>query len=141
MYEIKHYRGVICNDTEEWWKFWRGIGLSFQNWIWQFVIQAHENLNINGLLLMFTLTKYRGVIFDRTEDLRKIWRKNDLCFQKWHKEFGKFSPGYLEISEWVLWWHTFIQNKKYMSLKFAGKLCVMAVRNGGKFEEELTCQF
>ena len=51
MYEIKHYRGVICNDTEEWWKFWRGIGLSFQNWIWQFVIQAHENLNINGLLL------------------------------------------------------------------------------------------
>ena len=91
--------------------------------------------------IMFALTKYRGVIFDRTEDLRKIWRKNDLCFQKWHKEFGKFSPGHLEISEWVLWWDTFIQNEKYMSLKFAGKLCVMAMRNGGKIEEELTCQF
>ena len=22
----------------------------------------------------------------------KVWRKTDLCFQKWHGEFGKFSP-------------------------------------------------
>ena len=28
-----------------------------------------------------------------------------------------------------------------MSLKFAGELCVMAVKNDAKFEEELTCQF
>ena len=26
------YRGVISNDTEEWWKIWREIDLSFQNW-------------------------------------------------------------------------------------------------------------
>ena len=28
-----------------------------------------------------------------------------------------------------------------MSLKFTGEFCVMAIRNGTKFEEELTSQF
>ena len=28
-----------------------------------------------------------------------------------------------------------------MSLKFAQKLCVMAMKNNAKFEEELTCHF
>ena len=27
-----------------------------------------------------------------------------------------------------------------MSLKFTGKLCVTTMKNGAKFEEELTCQ-
>ena len=32
----KIYRGVMTNDTEEWWKNWRGIILLFQNWgIWR----------------------------------------------------------------------------------------------------------
>ena len=33
----------------------------------------------------------RGVIFNDTQDSSKIWRKTDLCFLKWHREFGKFS--------------------------------------------------
>ena len=33
---------------------------------------------------------YRGVIFDGTEYLCKIGKKTDLCFQKWHEEFGMF---------------------------------------------------
>ena len=28
-----------------------------------------------------------------------------------------------------------------MSLQFTGKLCVMAMKNDAKFEEELNCQF
>ena len=28
-----------------------------------------------------------------------------------------------------------------MSLKFTGELCVMKIKNDGRFEEELTCQF
>ena len=28
-----------------------------------------------------------------------------------------------------------------MSLKFTEELCVMTMKNDGKFEEELTCQF
>ena len=35
----------------------------------------------------------------------------------------------------------FIQSRKCMSLKLAGELCVMAMKNDAKFEKELTRQF
>ena len=34
-----------------------------------------------------------------------------------------------------------MQGRKYMNLKFAEELCVMALKNDAKFEEELTCSF
>ena len=37
--------------------------------------------------IMFELKKYIRVMFDSTEDWCKIWRKTDVNFQKWHKEF------------------------------------------------------
>ena len=43
--------------------------------------------------------KYRGVIFHDTEEWCKIWRKLDLCFEKWQEKFGKFSPEYLKVSK------------------------------------------
>ena len=53
------------------------------------------------------LKKYRGVIFDGTKYWCKIWRKTDLCFQKWHEEFGKFLPEHFQKSKnldfyWIL---------------------------------------
>ena len=52
--------------------------------------QALKNLknliNFNGLILtkviMFDQRKYRGVMFDCTQDWYKIWRKTGLCFKK-----------------------------------------------------------
>ena len=41
--------------------------------------------------IMYDLKKYRRVVFDSTVDWCKMWRKTDLCFQKWHEEFGKLS--------------------------------------------------
>ena len=41
--------------------------------------------------IMFELRKYIGVMFDGTGNWCKIWRKIDLCFLKWHEEFGEFS--------------------------------------------------
>ena len=35
----------------------------------------------------------------------------------------------------------FIQDRKRMSLKFTGKLCVMRMKNDAKFEADSTCQF
>ena len=32
LFELKRYRGVIIHQTEEGYKIWRGIHLSFQNW-------------------------------------------------------------------------------------------------------------
>ena len=42
-------------------------------------------------MYMFAIRKYRGVIFHDPEERCKIWRKTDLCFQKWHEEFDKFT--------------------------------------------------
>ena len=91
--------------------------------------------------LMFDLKKYRGVIFHDTEGWCKIWRKTDLWFGKWHEKFGKFSPEHLKVSKLGLWWDPFVQSRKVMTLKFTEELCVMAIKNNAKFEEELTCHF
>ena len=91
--------------------------------------------------IMFEFKKYRGVIFDGTEDWCKIWRKTDLCFQKSYEQFGKFSPEHSKISKLGLWWDPFIQSRKCMSLKFTGELFVKRAKNNAKYEEELTCHF
>ena len=45
-------------------------------------------------------------------------KKTDLWFEKWHEEFGKFSPEHLKVSKLRLWWDSFVQSRKCMSLKF-----------------------
>ena len=90
---------------------------------------------------LFGLRKYRGVIFDCTQDWYKVWRQTDLCFQKWHEEFDKFSPKHSKVSKLGLSWHPFVPSWKCMSLKFAGALWVMTMKKDGKIEEELTCLF
>ena len=75
----------------------------------QILIQALKNLkklHLMGCLwpnYMFDPKKYRGVMFDGTEYWCKIWRKTDFCFQKWHNEFGKFSPKHLKVPNFGLW--------------------------------------
>ena len=88
MHELKTYRGVISNDTEKWWKIWRGIDLSFQNWhneFDKFWLENSEVLEIYTLMgcfrpkyIKFELKKYRGAIFHDTRVWCKIWRKTDL---------------------------------------------------------------
>ena len=151
MYELKTYRGVICHDNEEWCKIGKAIDLSFQNWqdFDEFWPEHSKISKICTLLMgclwpkyiMFDLKKYRGVMFGSTEYWCKIWRKTDFCFQKWHEEFEKFSPEHLKVSKLGLWWDSFVQSWKCMSLRFTGELCVMRMKNGPKIEEELTSQF
>ena len=89
---------------------------------------------------MFDLKKSSGVIFHDTTERCKIWRKTDFCFKKSQEEFEKFSPEHLKISKLELWWDSFAQSWKCMSLRFTGKLCVMRMKNGPKIEE-LISQF
>ena len=91
--------------------------------------------------IKFQLKKFRGIMSHDTEEWSKVWRKTDLWFQKWHKEFRKFSPGHLKLSKLELWWDSFIQSRKCMSLKFTEELCIMTMKNDANFEEELTCHF
>ena len=151
MYELKTYRGVICHDNEQWCKIGKGIDLSFQNWdehfdeFWMELSKISKICNLIGCLwpnyIIFDLKKYRGVMFGSTEYWRKSWRKTDFCFQKWHEEFTKFSPEHLKVSKLGLYWDSFVQSWKLMSLRFSGELCVMRMKNGAKNEEELTSQF
>ena len=127
---------------------WIGTYFSFLNW--------HEELNkfwpehskefvlIDSLwpkYIMFELQKYIGVIFHDTEELCKFWRKTDLWFDESHEKFGTFSPEHLKVSKLGLWWDPSVQSRKRMTLKFTQELCVMAMKNDAKFNEELTCNF
>ena len=100
MYELKIYRRVMCHDNEKSCKIGRGIDLSFQNWHEEFDEFWPEHSKVSKICtlmgsfwskyLIFGLKRYRGVTLDGTEDWCKIWRKTDLCFEKWHDKFGKF---------------------------------------------------
>ena len=49
MHELKIHLGVMCNDTEEWWKIWREIGLSFENWQEEFNEFWPEHLKVSKI--------------------------------------------------------------------------------------------
>ena len=124
----------MCNDTEEWKKLEEESTRCFkiEKEIWRILTPALKNIKDYPLMscfwpnyMVFEIKKYRGVMFDGTEDWCKIWRKADYCFQKWHEEFGKFSPEHSEVSK----------------LQFTEELCVMAMKNDAQLEKELTCQF
>ena len=130
MHELQTYRGVISNDTEKWWKIWRGIVLSFQNWHKEFHKFWLENSKLSKTYtlmgcfrpnyIMFELKKYSGAIFHDIRVWCKIWRKADLWFGKRHEEFGKFSPEYTKFSKLELSLDSFIKSRKCMSLKLKG---------------------
>ena len=60
MYELKIYRGVLCHDNEEWYKIWRGTGLSVQNWHEEFDKFWPEHSKISKIctLMGFFWTNY-----------------------------------------------------------------------------------
>ena len=64
--QIGLYRDVMCHDSEEWCKVWRGIDLSFQDWheeldeFWP----KHYRLPKWLKYLLLELKKCRGVMFD-----------------------------------------------------------------------------
>ena len=99
----------MCYENEEWCKNWKGIDLSVQNWHEEFDEFWREHSKISKIYtlmgcfwpkyIMFELKEYRGVTFDGNECWCKIWRKTDLCFQKWYEQFSKFSLEHIRKSE------------------------------------------
>ena len=52
--------------------------------------------------IKFQLKNYKRVMSHDTEESCKIWRKNDLSFQKW-QDFGEFWFEHLQVSKiWTL---------------------------------------
>ena len=57
------------------------------------------------------------------------------------KNLPKFHQSIFESLKIGSFLGAFLQNRKCVSLKFTGELCVMRMKNDTKFEEDLTCQF
>ena len=112
LFELREYRGVIFHKTEEAYKIWRGVDLSFQNWHKEFDKFWHEHSKVSKIFtltssfwakyILFEIKKYREVIFHDIEEWCKIWRKTDLFLGKWDEEFGKFSPEHWNFDKILL---------------------------------------
>ena len=114
-FDLKKCRGVVFHDTKESCKIWRNTGLWFGKWHEEFGKLLPEHSKISKICtlmgwfwpkyVIFELRKYRGVMFDDTQDRYKVLREKNLCFQKWHKEFGKISPEHVRKSKnWDFYW-------------------------------------
>ena len=64
MYELKIYRGVMCHDNEEWFKIWRGIDLSVQNWREEFVKFWPEHSKISKICTLMGCFWPKYIIFE-----------------------------------------------------------------------------
>ena len=103
MFEPKKYTGVMCHNTEEWWKNCTGTDLCFEKWYGEFgeltsvlkndiknLVNFHEssrkseNLHFDGLLLSIA---DKNSTIKSTEELPLI--KQNLR-KKWHEEFCEF---------------------------------------------------
>ena len=128
LFELKIYRGTIFHETEEGFKIWRGIKLSFQNW--HKVTRALEslkNFHFNGVLMSkvyIVWVKNLQRNNHETEEGFKIWRGIELSFQNWHKEFDKIWPKHSKVSKIFIlmgsFWAKYIlfELKKYREIIF-----------------------
>ena len=99
LFELKKNTAIIFHGTEEGYKIWGGIDLSFQNWHKKFEKFWPEHLKVSKIFILmasfwakytlFELKKCRGVIFHEAEEGYKIWDKIDWPSQNWHKKFDK----------------------------------------------------
>ena len=71
----------------------------------------------------------------------KFKEKLTSCLEKWHEEFGKFSPERLKVLKLELWWDPFVQSRKYVTLKSTEELSFMKMKRDIKFGEESTWHF
>ena len=134
LFELKKYRGVIFHETEEGYKIWRGIDLSFQDWHKEFDKFWSQHSKVSKIFTLMgsfwaryvflKLRKYRRVIFHETKKGYKIWRGIDLSFQDWHKQFDKFWLEHLKVSKIFTligsFWAKYIllELKKYLGVIF-----------------------
>ena len=107
MFQLKKYRGVVLDSTQDWYKVQRKTGLYFPKltWgIWQIFTRALENLQIGTLMASFWLKLkvyelkiYKGVMCLDSEEWCKNWRGINLSVQNWHEEFDEFRLEHLKI--------------------------------------------
>ena len=92
LFELKKYRGVIFHKTEEGYKIWRGIDLSFQNWhkefdkFWPEHLRVTKIFHFNRLLLrkvyiIWTKKNTEELSFMRLERDTKFGEESNCRFK------------------------------------------------------------
>ena len=118
--------GSYPNAHWEWCNIWRETYFFVSKmtriwWLLIWALKSLKNLHFDWSLLCKVYNvwpkKVQRSIFHDTEESCKIWRKTDLWFGKWHKEFSKFSSEHLKMSKMVFSWDPFVQSRKCMSYK------------------------
>ena len=73
MYELKIYRGVLYHENEEWYKVWRGIDLSVQNWHEKFdkFLPKHSKISKKFTLIGCFWPKY--IMFELKKDIEELY--------------------------------------------------------------------
>ena len=97
MFDLKKYRGVIFHDTEEWYKIWRGIDLSFQNWQEEFDKFWPEHLKVKNF--PFNELLLRKVYIARTKKVQR-------SYLSWHwRVMQNLKRNWLVVSKltWEIW--------------------------------------
>ena len=118
-FQLKKYGRNISDDTKDWSKIWRKIYFLFQ--------KSLKNFHFDWSLLwkvynVWPKNVQRIYISWRLQKSRKIWRKTDLWFGKWHEEFDKFSSEHLKVSKLVFSWDPFVRRWKCISYKLTEEL-------------------
>ena len=83
IFQLKRYRGVMLDCTQDWHKVWKKTGLCFQKltWgIWQIFTRALESLWIGTLMAYFCPRKCMGLKF--TGDFCVMTVNNDAKFEE-----------------------------------------------------------
>ena len=145
------------HDNEEWWKFWRRIDLSFQNWREEFDEFWSEHLKVSNKefikfwpehskvakiftlmssfwakYILFELKKYIGIIFHETEERYKIWRGIEFSFQNWLKEFDKIWPEHSKVSKMFILMSSFWAKYIFFELKMYRGIIFHETEEGNK---------
>ena len=84
MFEWKEYRGVIFNDTEEWWKIWRKTDLWFGKWHEKFGKFSPEHSKVSKLGLWWDpfIQSRKCMSLKFTEELCIMTMKNDAKIEE-----------------------------------------------------------
>ena len=147
-----NFDGILLPKVENVWL--QNLQRSYVSWQWRMI----QKLNRNWLVALkltwgtsqiltraFEILKYlcfnwllvtKVYIARATKvqwsHLSRHWRD---WFEKRIEKFGKCLPEHLKMSKLGLW-HPFVQSRKGMTLTFAKELCVMAMKNNAKCNEE-----
>ena len=108
------------------------IELPVQNWHEEFDEFWSKHLQISRICtlldclwtmyIMLELKKYRGIMFNGTEDWFKIWRKTDLYFKIDMRNLGNFLQSIWKSRNRDFDRILLSKVRKYMNLKFTGEL-------------------